>query len=213
MKVAAFLPNTIQEYEGEISALVFLPGCNVRCSFCHNVQLATADTQSGTKPLKKILQDPLITAITISGGEPTIHHNLIQNLRNIRQTTSLKIKLFTNGLRPEVIKKICEEHLIDAISVDLKGTKNLSQILGVKISDQTYLNTIADSIIFAHANDIKTEVRSTLHPQFDLKTAETFMSIVLPEITYITQRYIKAGEQDLWPQSTNTNAPTRTAKK
>ncbi len=39
MKIKGFIKNTFIEYPGKIAAMIFLPSCNFRCSFCFNPEL------------------------------------------------------------------------------------------------------------------------------------------------------------------------------
>ncbi len=39
MKLSAFKKTTLLDYPGKIATIVFTPGCNFRCGFCHNPEL------------------------------------------------------------------------------------------------------------------------------------------------------------------------------
>lgn len=36
MQLSAFKKTTLLDYPGKIATIVFTPGCNFRCGFCHN---------------------------------------------------------------------------------------------------------------------------------------------------------------------------------
>lgn len=42
--------TSLVNFPGRVAATVFLPGCNLRCPFCHNAELACASVVSGPKP-------------------------------------------------------------------------------------------------------------------------------------------------------------------
>ena len=62
-----------------------------------------------------------LSAVVVSGGEPTLHRDLPAFLSRIRDTGYL-VKLDTNGLRPEVLQKILEEELVDYVAMDVKNS-------------------------------------------------------------------------------------------
>ena len=39
MKIGGFQPSSLNEYPGEISAVIFTQGCNFNCRFCFNPDL------------------------------------------------------------------------------------------------------------------------------------------------------------------------------
>lgn len=44
MQLAGFIKNSFVDYPGYIAAIVFVPGCNMDCWYCHNKQLWKKDT-------------------------------------------------------------------------------------------------------------------------------------------------------------------------
>ena len=41
MQIHGFQKMTLLDYPGKVAATIFLPGCNLRCPFCHNAPLVT----------------------------------------------------------------------------------------------------------------------------------------------------------------------------
>ena len=41
MLINGFQKLTILDYPGKVACIVFTPGCNFRCPFCHNASLVT----------------------------------------------------------------------------------------------------------------------------------------------------------------------------
>lgn len=39
MQFSTFKKTTLLDYPGKIATIVFTPGCNFRCGFCHNPEL------------------------------------------------------------------------------------------------------------------------------------------------------------------------------
>ena len=109
------------EYPGNISLVIFTGGCLLRCPYCHNPELIEGGEQVSLDEIKMEIQDSLnfIDSLVITGGEPLIQLEELQELLNYFKKTSLKIKLDTNGCYPERLQKII--HLIDYVALDIKA--------------------------------------------------------------------------------------------
>jgi len=117
--------NSLIEWEGKLSAIVFLAGCNFRCPYCHARSLVLGADAIETIPLEHV--DALVAhnrgwldAMVVSGGEPTLHEGLADLLRHFRDL-GLLTRLYTNGSRPDVLQSLLEVGLLDAVSMDVKG--------------------------------------------------------------------------------------------
>jgi pyruvate formate lyase activating enzyme len=125
MKIGGLQKISLIDYPGLISAIVFLQGCNFRCSYCHNPELVDPKLFRSCLDEKKVLEffktrKGKLDAITISGGEPTLQKGLISFIRKIKKI-GFAIKLDTNGSQPQVIAEILREKLLDFIAMDIKA--------------------------------------------------------------------------------------------
>lgn len=128
--------TTLVNFPGRLAAAVFLPGCNLRCPFCHNGQLATSSVVSGphTSGEEKNTYVPLEDAyahldkrshvlggLCISGGEPLLSPALPDLIRKAR-SLGLAVKIDTNGTLPDRLITILEDKKLhpDMISIDIK---------------------------------------------------------------------------------------------
>ncbi len=81
MKIAGFKKQSLIDYSGNISSVVFTQGCNFRCGFCHNPDLVLPEKFGNTYSEDDIFNylikyKNLLDAVCITGGEPTIHKDL-----------------------------------------------------------------------------------------------------------------------------------------
>jgi len=126
MQIKGFIENSLLEWEGWISSVLFLPGCNLRCRYCHAAHLIIRPNQLESVPLEQVMacwnrQRGWIDGVVISGGEPTLHGDeLVQLIRRIR-TIPQKVLVQTNGTRPDWIETVLSQGLLDAIAMDLKA--------------------------------------------------------------------------------------------
>ena len=112
------------DYPGKVSCVLFTSGCNFNCPYCHNPQLAKRGRRSffiDEQTICDYLDDrkKLLEGVVISGGEPTICRDLICLCKKVK-LIGYPIKLDTNGSRPQVIKELIENGLIDYIAMDIK---------------------------------------------------------------------------------------------
>ena len=117
-----FLKHSLVDYPSEVCAVVFIPGCNFHCPYCHNQNLEADVEQSGwtLEQILSYLRDArrLLTGVCISGGEPTLQPDLLFKLIGYFKALNLKIKLDTNGSRSEILKSVIPD--VDYIAMDLK---------------------------------------------------------------------------------------------
>jgi len=114
------------DYPGKLSAIIFTKGCNFRCGYCHNPELADFKCNArGLVSEEEVLgflknRKSKLDAVTVTGGEPTLQPDLIDFLRKIKKIGFL-IKLDSNGSNPDILEKVIKEGLADYIAMDIKA--------------------------------------------------------------------------------------------
>ncbi|CCK82533.1 anaerobic ribonucleoside-triphosphate reductase activating protein [Desulfobacula toluolica] len=126
MKIGGFQKNTLIDFPGTIACIVFTKGCNFICPYCHNPDLVATPKKVATDLFdeNKIFnflekRKGLLEGVVISGGEPTLQEDLIAFSRIIKDM-GYRLKLDTNGTRPEILAKLFEQELVDFVSMDIK---------------------------------------------------------------------------------------------
>ena len=124
MIIGALQKTSLIDYPGEICAIVFTVGCNFRCPYCHNPELVTGNIRSIDKEdlfdfLKK--RSGKLSAVSITGGEPTLHSDLAEFIKEMRLLGYEKIKLDTNGTNPKALEELIQERLVNYIAMDIKA--------------------------------------------------------------------------------------------
>jgi pyruvate formate lyase activating enzyme len=161
------LETSFLDWRGKISAVIFLPGCNFHCPYCHNYALVSDPESLATIPLEAVL-DRLrpfvdwIDGVVISGGEPTLHPRLAELMRAIKGQGFL-VKLDTNGHRPEVIEDLAGRGLLDMVAMDLKAP--LEPLAYARAAGRAVdLGRIRRSLDFLKHGGLPHEFRSTILP-------------------------------------------------
>ena len=157
---------TLLDFPGKVACTVFLGGCNFRCPFCHNSELFMGKQE-------KLMEDDaffaflekrkgLLDGVCVSGGEPTLYKDLPGFLAKIKEL-GFAVKLDTNGSRPEVIKALVANKLVDYIAMDVKNSPAMyAQTVGL---EQVDLAAIEESLRFLIDGNVDYELRTTLVSQ------------------------------------------------
>jgi len=118
-------------------------------------------------PLMEILnrlsrKDNWIDGVTITGGEPTMREELPRLLRLVR-ATGVGIKLDTNGSRPDVLQRLVNRGLVDAVFMDIKAPLNqeaYSKVAGTRVN----IAAIRQSIEILKKSNLEVVFRTTAIP-------------------------------------------------
>jgi pyruvate formate lyase activating enzyme len=162
--------NSLIDYPGKVSAVVFLAGCNFRCPFCHNRELVLEPEGMESIPEAEVLQllkerKKWLDGVVVSGGEPTLHKGLPGFLGKIKGL-GYPVKLDTNGTNPQMLKEVMDKGLVDYIAMDLKAPlEKYEKSTGVKAGTEK----ISESIKIIISSGIGHEFRSTVLPALHTK--------------------------------------------
>ncbi len=167
--VKGFLETSFVDWRGQISAVVFLPGCNFSCPYCHNYTLVTDPDGLETFALDEVL-DRLrpfagwIDGVVVSGGEPTLHPGLAGLLAAIK-AEGFAVKLDTNGHRPGVLKDLARRGLVDMVAMDVKAP--LEPLAYRRAAGRPVdLERVRASLEFLKASGLAHELRTTVWPDW-----------------------------------------------
>ena len=160
MEIAGFIKNSFLDFPGKIAAVLFTPGCNMDCWYCHNRQLWAEQKRIDADEIDQFLDSHkgFIDGVVISGGEPTLQPDLVSYIRYLKDKGYL-VKLDTNGLRPDVLARALP--LLDYVAMDLKAPRGeLSRVVSFDV-DETLLDQSA-ALLMTQAADY--EFRTTVMP-------------------------------------------------
>lgn len=167
MNIRGIYKTSLIDFPGRISTVLFSGGCNLRCKFCHNADLACnrehLDRSSNDEALAILnKRKHLIDGVTLSGGEPTLSANLEGFIEQIRGL-SLPVKLDSNGLRPDVIGRLIARGLIDYVAIDVKTSpRKYPDLAGCAVD----FGAIAESVAVLRQSGMDYEIRTTCIPDY-----------------------------------------------
>lgn len=194
MNIAGLVKTSTIDYSGKLSCVIFTAGCNYDCGYCHNRALLSAppllDEEAIFAFLKK--RAHVLEGVVISGGEPTIQHDLFVFAAKIKEI-GYCVKLDTNGSNPEALGRLLQNSVIDYVALDYKAP--LKKYPDICKHDAT---GVQECMEIMHRTRLAWEVRTTLIPQLDANDL-TNMAKNIPQIPlYALQRYrpINDAEQN-----------------
>jgi pyruvate formate lyase activating enzyme len=170
------------DFPGRPAAVVFTRGCNFRCPYCHNPELISSHSAGNDIHPKDFFaflekRRGLLEGVVVTGGEPTLHDDLPDFIRRIREL-GFAVKLDSNGSNPAMLQKIIDDRLVDYIAMDIKAPfEKYDRVAGVAVD----IDAIRTSIAIIQNSGLPHQFRTTLaRPLLDRQDAATIQSIVKP---------------------------------
>ena len=94
MIFAGITRSSLLDYPGKISIVLYTPGCNYNCFYCHNREIIeNIDENISNEEIMELLKKRvgLIDALVVSGGEPTLHYDLIPFLKMVKDMELINV--------------------------------------------------------------------------------------------------------------------------
>ena len=163
MTISGLQKMTLLDFPGKVACTVFLHGCNYRCPFCHNAELLEGKPEPLMSPaeflsfLKKRVG--LLDGVCISGGEPTLSAGLKDLMVEIK-AMGYAVKLDTNGSRPQILKALVAEGLVDYVAMDIKNCPD--RYAGTCGMNKVDLDAVEESVRFLMSGAVDSEFRTTV---------------------------------------------------
>ena len=205
IKSAGFIKTTLVNYPGKVAAALFLPGCDLRCPYCHNPELVlgTADDLVGIDEILAYLKkrQGLLQGVCISGGEPLVHDDLGELVKAIKGLDYL-VKIDTNGTFPDRILDLEP----DFIAMDIKTVPEKYPLLSPS-RDATLPEKIKASIEIIKKSGIEHEFRTTVAPGVvDREDIQNICQLLSGAQCYVLAGYVPGHTLDPnFTQDTYTN--------
>jgi pyruvate formate lyase activating enzyme len=166
LEIKGFVETSLCDWDGSISSVIFLPGCNFRCPFCQNGDLVLGYRNLPTVGFEGIARylsthKEWLDGVVITGGEPTIWDDLGDLAKGVKDL-GLGVKLDTNGSRPEAIRGLIDSGLVDYLAMDVKAPldERYCEAAGATVS----LAKLRESIGIVSGFGDAYEFRTTLVP-------------------------------------------------
>lgn len=158
--------TTLIDFPGEIAATIFMPGCNLRCPYCHNPGLVAGYRPAGIsgmvgwEDIASFLDKRcrVLGGVCLSGGEPLLSPHL-EKLIDCIHSLGLKVKIDTNGTLPERLESI----RFDYVAMDIKTSPGRYRLLSA-VEQTDYGERVKESIGIILNSGVPHEFRTTVAP-------------------------------------------------
>jgi len=164
--IKGFVETSFCDWDGKLSSVIFLPGCNFRCPFCQNGDLITGAGDLPTVDFGLIeaylkSKRDWIDGVVITGGEPTIWDGLPEIVREIKRW-GFGVKLDSNGTNPGMLESLVADGLIDYVAMDIKSAldERYDRAAGASVE----IAAVKRSVAFLMSMGDSYEFRTTLVP-------------------------------------------------
>ena len=197
MEIHGLQKLTLLDFPGHTACTVFTGRCNFRCPFCQNASLVLRPETLAVIPEKDVFaflekRRGLLDGVAVTGGEPTLQPDLAGFLRKVKDL-GFKTKLDTNGARPDVLRGLLAEGLIDYAAMDIKSSPSgYARCAGVP---DKVLGPVRESAALLEGSGVSHEFRTTAVK--GLHTPEDFRAIgewLAGTENYFIQNYADSGD-------------------
>ena len=182
MQIHGLNKLTLLDFPGHTAATIFTGYCQFRCPFCQNGSLVLNPEGEPVIEKEEILRflkkrQGILEGVCITGGEPTLDPDLEPFIREIKDFGYL-VKLDTNGYRPDVLKHLAGQGLLDYVAMDIKSSREgYEKAAGKPGMD---LKKIEESVDFLMNGTLPYEFRTTiveeLHGEKEVKEIGQWLS-------------------------------------
>ncbi len=190
LDVVGFLPFSSSAWIGKKSAVVFVPGCNFLCGYCHSYPLVLYPNKLPRIELEKVFSEIVserqragIEGIVVSGGEPTLHGTKLTAFLEKIKDFGFEAKIDTNGSNPFMIRTLVDNNLVDFVSLDIKAPYLPAKYFSVT-KKKAVLSKIMKSIDLVISSGIDYEFTMTFVP-----------SLHSPRDVFAIARYLKGAKR------------------
>jgi pyruvate formate lyase activating enzyme len=120
MRIASIIDISLVDVPRVPVTVLFTAGCNLDCPYCQNAKIIpiTSGEDMTIDEIVQQLRGNLTGGYCITGGEPTIHKDLPELLKQLRCEESKHINLNTQGTVPSVFEKSLP--YLDSVWFDIK---------------------------------------------------------------------------------------------
>jgi len=182
---------SLVDYPGKVATAIFTLGCNFRCGYCHNPELVVPEQYADELDESEILRYlrtrvDKIDGVAISGGEPTLHKDLPDFVRQIKDM-GLEVKLDSNGSNPDMLEELLAGKLVDFVAMDVKGPlEKYQQIMSWRIDPEIVRRSVRTIIDSKVAHEFRTTI---VRSQLEVDNFHEIGKLVKGAERYALQRF------------------------
>ena len=186
--IYSITPFTLLDYPDKTACILWFAGCNMRCAYCYNPDIVLGKGKVSFQETLNFLKTRvnLLDGVVLSGGECTLHKNIIKLIIEIKKM-GLLIKMDTNGTNPIILDFLLKEKLLDYVALDFKAPLDKFE----SITNSKLYSEFISSLKLLIKSTIAFEVRTTFHSSLLTQNDIQQMIDVLEKFNYSGVYYIQ----------------------
>ncbi len=193
MKFSGIQKTSLADFPNRMASVLFTPGCNLRCPFCHNWRIVIDPKPPflNDETALKILENrkKYVDAVVVTGGEPAMHKELPKFLKKLKER-GFTVKLDTNGFYPQILEE-CLTY-VDYVALDVKTSLEKYSRLGAKETTE-----LVHTIEMLKMGKVEYEFRATVVPSFvDAEDISLICELARGAKTFAFQQFIPEDTLD-----------------
>lgn len=169
--------------KSEASHAIFFRSCNFHCEYCNN-------NFHDNETYINYSIDEFVCIIAslleygnrfkFTGGEATNNPQLYEAIKIVKELGGY-VFLDTNGSRPQAVKRLVDDHLVDVLGISLKGItpERTQKVTNCKKVEWCW-NNVFESIGIGCDANIRTIVTHVFYNDADIHELEAFAHLILP---------------------------------
>ncbi len=174
LPIVSITPFTLQDFPGRSACILWFTGCNFRCGYCHNPDLASGKGERLDWPsIEKFLlsRSELLDGVVFSGGECCLHPLVVELAQRV-QSLGYQVKVDTNGSRPQVVHALLEAEAVSRFAIDFKAPWGRYR----EVANWGDVELWRESVRAILSRGVPLEIRTTVHAdQLDEPTVQQMM--------------------------------------
>lgn len=195
-RLAGYSPVSFCDWGCRVCAVLYVSGCNLKCPTCHNKKIAYLnefepyDKNFVIQDIKEKQKKGWLNHVVVTGGEACLNEDISLLLEDLKRE-DLNIKVDTNGKRPDIMRLLLKENLVDAFAVDIKAPwDKYPQVTGHTFEKSEAKNCLSSIFYMAgKGNRERFFFRTTKVPFLKDKDIDTIKSYLPEHFNLTVQKY------------------------
>ncbi len=196
-RIAGLQKVSMIDWDGVVSSVIFLSGCNWNCPFCHNHELCRVNKNIDEDEIFTFLNNKKdwIDGVVLCGGEPLFNKDVFGFVERLKEK-GINIKIDTNGSKPELLKSLVSDGLVDYVAMDIKARlTDAAYEKATEVAGQA--GKVKESMEVLFNGNVDFELRTTLVPGIvNIEDIDFNLQFISVGTKYVLQQFVSDNVRD-----------------
>lgn len=192
--VAGFKELSLIDVHGHPSSVLWVCGCNLKCPFCHNWLIATADPRyCELVEIDRVIEwvresSMLVDYFHVTGGEPLLQVDALLSLYSETRRMGLRNSVNTNATLPSELEKLLRTGVVEHVALDLKIP--FEELTGMGNAWRSYWDRFKISLKILGDYDVVVELRIPVARELTRKYLDRYLDEIASSLKRINRLYV-----------------------